>query len=416
MPPPATFTVPSRFAPPLSVASVNTRWRSAALATPQLWQSLAINASTRALLRGLPYARFCETWLGRAGGFPLSLSIKALGVEAANWLIDYIRASSALLRELDLQFGSVLQILSFPPAKYPLLERVSIDTPQGGILISFLDAPLLRRVKLSKYTARVHLRREQLTSFRCDSIDVLTFLEFFRDARELVSARFVVGYRIGSGWPRTVYKLPCLQSLVLETTEDHEYWQMNTVYLGALQNLRTPALEDFTLIFPRRNERQPREETISRPFMGFVGQTPLRLHTLTLSFMPVSTSTLILCLRATPSLVQLKLGPTEMIDLAEFIASFVEFPHLLLPCLESMHVVNEAGATNPTPETLVEMLSYRWGSAIGARRRSFRMALANSIPNSWVVARIESQPRFAELKAEGMQLYVGKMEMPVDDL
>ncbi|KAK7048821.1 hypothetical protein R3P38DRAFT_3175069 [Favolaschia claudopus] len=136
-----------------------------------------INASTRALLRGLGYARFCETWLGRAGAFPLSLSIKASGVEAANWLIDYIRASSAsqLLRELDVQFGSVRQILSFPPAKYPLLERVSIDTPQDcGILISFLDAPVLRRVELSKYTAHVHLRREQLTSFRCDSIDVFT--------------------------------------------------------------------------------------------------------------------------------------------------------------------------------------------------------------------------------------------------
>ncbi|KAK7019492.1 hypothetical protein R3P38DRAFT_1244761 [Favolaschia claudopus] len=414
--PPATFVAPNCAAPPLSVASVNTRWRAAALATPRLWRSLAIDARTRALLRGLGYAGFCETWLGRAGALPVSLSLRASGVEAANWLTDYIRGSAHLLRELDLQFGSVRQILSFPPAKYPLLENVSIDTPKdGGILISFLDAPVLRQVKLSKYTAHVHLRRQQLTSLRCDSIDVLTFLEFFRDARELVSGRFVVGYRIGTDWAQTVYKLPRLRSLVLETKEDHEYWQLNTMYLAALGNLRTPALEDFALIFSRHNERQPREETISRPFMTFVDQIPFRLNTLTLSFMPVSTSTLILCLHATPSLAQLKLGPTEMVDLGQFFASFVGFPHLL-PRLESLHVVNEVGAANPTPEALVEMLSWRWGGIDVVRLRYFRMALANSIPNSWVIARIESQPRFEELKAEGMQLYVGKMEMPVDGL
>ncbi|KAK7048820.1 hypothetical protein R3P38DRAFT_2871538 [Favolaschia claudopus] len=120
--------------------------------------------------------------------------------------------------------------------------------------------------------------------------------------------------------------------------------------------------------------------------MTFVAQIPFRLHTLTLGFTPVSTSTLILCLRATPSLVQLKLGPTEMIDLGEFFASFVEFPHLrLLPRLESMHAVNEVGArTNPTPEALVEMLSWRWGTGTSSavvgsvRLRSFRMALANT--------------------------------------
>ncbi|KAK7019488.1 hypothetical protein R3P38DRAFT_2973449 [Favolaschia claudopus] len=413
--PPSRFVVPSRSAAPLSVASVNSRWREAALATPQLWQSLAIDACTRALLRGLGYANFCSTWLSRAGGFPLSLSLRASGVpvEATNWLTDYIRGSSHLLREVDLQFGAVRQILSFPPAKYPLLETVSIDMPEDGILISFLDAPSLRQVSLSKYTAHVHLRRQQLTSFRCDSIDVLPMLGFFREAKELVHGRFTLGHRWGTESPQTIHSLPRLRSLMLEAKEVRDHWQVGVIpkMMKALANLRTPALEDLTLIYPLRNMRQPQDETVSRPFTTFVGQTPFQLHTLTLSFMPVSTSTLIICLRATPSVAHLKLLPTTDTDLRVFFNKLVDSPHLL-PRLESFHLVNESGARNPTPEALIEVLSWRWGASIDVvQLRSFRMAVMNSIQNSRMIANIESQPRFEELKEEGMELYVETVDI-----
>ncbi|KAK7038167.1 hypothetical protein R3P38DRAFT_2904793 [Favolaschia claudopus] len=396
--PPSRFVVPSRSTAPLSVAS--------------LWQSLAINASAGALLRGM--ADFCSTWLSRAGGFPLSLSLRASSMVATSWLITYIRELSPLLREVYLQLGAVRQILSFPPAKYPLLETVLIDTPQDGILISFLDAPLLRQVSLSKYTAHIHLRRRELTSFRCDSIDVLLMLGFFREAKELVHGRFTLGFRWGTELPRTVYWLPRLRSLVLEADGVRDFRQDHLIHImmEALVRLKTPALEDFTLIFPLRNLRHPQDETVSRPFTTFVGQTLFQLHTLTLSFMPVSTSTLILCLRATPSVAHLKLRPINETDLRVFFNKLVDSPHLL-PQLESLHLTNESGARNPTPESLVEVLSWRWrASGIDVvQLRSFRMALANSIQNSGMIANIESQSRFKELKEEGMKLYLGTVDI-----
>ncbi|KAF8205609.1 hypothetical protein K438DRAFT_516270 [Mycena galopus ATCC 62051] len=283
--------------------------------------------------------RVCDLyseWLSRAGSSPLSLSLRAsTSQDSFNTLIDLVRGVSQRWRDIELKLGGLPQTLSFPPGDYPLLERISIVPPQGGFLVSFHDAPKLREVFLQVYTAHIRLPRTQLTSFETHRIDFPPFLGLLREASNLVEGSFFIRDCDSSALPRTVLSLPHLQSLALGVMTGQS-WSWSTVPMQVLNCLRTPVLTSLALSFPPRTSRVITPNDVS-PFLSFVSRSCFQLHTLALSSIPATTESLILCLRAIPSLVHFKLKPLDT-DIGRFFILLGPRGHIL-PQLESLHLV-----------------------------------------------------------------------------
>ncbi|KAJ7940156.1 hypothetical protein B0H13DRAFT_1454893, partial [Mycena leptocephala] len=61
------FVTPDLTTAPLILCGICRRWREVALSTPKLWNSLFLQLNT------YKTADFCQMWLSRARGAPLSL-------------------------------------------------------------------------------------------------------------------------------------------------------------------------------------------------------------------------------------------------------------------------------------------------------------------------------------------------------
>nr|KAJ7811393.1 hypothetical protein B0H14DRAFT_1471614 [Mycena olivaceomarginata] len=408
--PTARFMVPSLTAAPLAVSGVCHQWREAALATPELWKSLSLDAKW--VTPDSSYVDLCTEWISRAGSLPLSLSLKATASpDCTNTLLNLLRELSPQWQDVELDLGAMKQIMTFPPGDYRLLEKISIVPPSGGLLVSFHNAPKLREAELVPYTGQVQFPRHQLTAFSSQHLDVAPFFGFLREAPNLVHATFRIQYCEPSALPTTGLVLPQLQSLALASSPPRSYSGYNTVPMAVLDVLQTPALKSLTLSFPFHT-LWPTPHGIS-PFLSFVSRSSFQLHTLALSLMPVTTATLMQCLRALPSLVHFKLEPLHNFELGTFSAQLMDRD--LVPHLESLHLVfpfSQISKSIGTPTELsaaVDMLCARWNA--GAGLQSFRLAYDN-----WRLAEaLTLQPGFRRLEEEGMALYVGKLDKAVDN-
>ncbi|KAJ7238809.1 hypothetical protein B0H12DRAFT_1136726 [Mycena haematopus] len=396
--PPSRFVVPSRTATPLAVSAVCQRWREAALSTPLLWKSLFLDG-TLGRTNKSGYVDFCREWLSRAGSYPLSLSLNASSSpDTAMPLLDLLRGRSQQWQDIELILGDLPRILPFSRADYPLLEKISIVPPNGGLLISLHDAPKLREVSLSRYSANVYLPRQQLATFRTQAIEVLPFLGFLREATDLVEGTFSLQASwIASSLPNFVLSVARLQSLTLGSAHSDGGSGLPILILNCLQ---TPALKALSLSLPYHSMWSG--DNVS-PLQSFISRSSFQLHALALSFIQFSTQALIQCLRALPSLVHFKLKPLS-IDLASLFAQLIGFPPLL-PQLESFHLVfafpNIPGVTSVTAAVVFQMLSWRWNIT---QLQAFR--LTHFTKNSQIVEDIASHPEFRRLEEEGMALYV----------
>ncbi|KAJ7355936.1 hypothetical protein DFH08DRAFT_955373 [Mycena albidolilacea] len=407
--PTARFTAPSLTAAPLAVSGVCHRWRQAALATPELWNSLSLDAKW--VTPDSSYVEFCTEWISRAGSLPLSLSLKATeSPYYTNTLLNLVRELSPQWQDVELDLGAMKQIMTFPPGDYRLLEKISIVPPSSGLLVSFQNAPKLREAELVPYTGQVQFPRRQLTAFSSQHLDVAAFFGLLREAPNLVHATFRILYCEPSALPTTGLVLPQLQSLALASSPTPPYIGYNIVPMAILDVLQTPALKSLTLSFPFR-ARWPMPHD-NPHFLSFVSRSSFQLHTLALSLMPVPTPTLMECLRVLPSLVHFKLEPLYL-EQGTFFAQLVDRD--LVPHLESLHLIfpfSKISQSIVTPTgipTVVEMLCARWNA--GAGLQSFRLAYED---NSWLAEALTLQPGFRRLEEEGMALYVGKVDKAVD--
>ncbi|KAJ7355937.1 hypothetical protein DFH08DRAFT_803868 [Mycena albidolilacea] len=408
--PTARFMVPSLTAAPLAVSGVCRRWREAALATPNLWKSLSLDGKW--VTPDLDYVDFCAEWISRAGSLPLSLSLKATASpDYTNTLLNLVRELSPQWQDIELDLGAMKQIVTFPPGDYRLLEKISIVPPSGGLLVSFHNAPKLREAELVPYTGQVQFPRRQLTAFSSQHLDVAPFFGFLREAPNLVHATFRIR---DSALPTTRLVLPQLQSLALAASPIP--YGYNMVPMAILDVLQTPALKSLTLSFPFRNlwptHLWPPPHGILA-FLSFVSRSSFQLHTLALSLMPVTTSMLIQCLYALPSLVHFKLKPLLKFELGTFFVQLVD--RTVVPHLESLHLIfpfskiSESIVTPTALASVVTMLCARWNA--GAGLQLFRLAHED---NSWPAGALTSHPDFRRLEEEGMSLYVGKLNEAVD--
>ncbi|KAJ6502112.1 hypothetical protein C8R45DRAFT_1070655 [Mycena sanguinolenta] len=357
---------------PLVLCAVCRRWRDLALTTPGLWGSLFLEQKSVHSVSGADYVDFCRTWLSRAGSTPVSLEFEAYADdERVVSILELIGGLAQQWRDVWLYLGrrKLPRLLRLPEAgKFPFLEKLALTAPFSQLSLSFCDAPNLQGTILGV-------------------------------ALNLVDGRFEIAGTSTPFGPLPSMVVPLLHLRVLKLGNSEE----DPLPITVLDHLNAPALEDLTLSFrPEQAYSDP------SPFLSFVSLSSFPLHTLALSLMPADGEALIECLKATPTVVDLRLRPrlVPLLDIDSLLVHFAGPSNNFLPKLESfLLVLSMSGVFNFTPITavlVVDMLCWRWRNVGRTRLRSFEL---HQLPG--VGASIKSHPEYRRLQTEGMSLYVG---------
>ncbi|KAJ7200080.1 hypothetical protein B0H12DRAFT_1244514 [Mycena haematopus] len=385
---------------PLVLCGVCRLWRHVALTTPQLWSSIYIDPESEFdwddLESGALYVDLCRVWLSRAQSTPLSLYFYSF-MPCGQPLLELVSGLAQQWQHIEV--GSDILFTLPVHGNYPLLEKLRIfPPPLSHPVLRFHDAPRLRDVYIPTYTTRIQLPWQQLTTFRTDHIEIENCLEFFRHASNLVEARVIISAYHSSALPTdTIFPLLQLQTLNLGG-ETHNGAMKMTV----LKCLKTPALKTLALGSLRSDGRLHYDTS---PFLSFVSQSSFQLHTLMLSFVPATVDALIKCLKATPSVVHLKLQirpfMTNMNKLFAKLTGHRDF----LPKLDSLHIAFTQ-ATFPVDVSLViSVLIWRCMTAAAARLQFFRFTMYESTASKKAFESLKSHPVYLELEASGTDLW-----------
>ncbi|KAF7363889.1 hypothetical protein MSAN_01046900 [Mycena sanguinolenta] len=189
-------------------------------------------------------------------------------------MLDLVNSRSHQWREIVLGRDVPLSLLPVD-GKYPFLESITMHytsppSPDSPIP-SFRDAPRLHDVHMMIYTTRM-----ELPMFGSSALPTDTII------------------------------LPQLQSLCLSgpwNDEGDQDQAAQTIPTTLLKCSKTPVLKTLNLGFMDCHS----SVCDILPFLSFVSQSPLQLHTLKLSLVPATEDALIDCLKATPTLVYLQL-------------------------------------------------------------------------------------------------------------
>ncbi|KAJ6511899.1 hypothetical protein C8R47DRAFT_671884, partial [Mycena vitilis] len=223
LPPP--HTLPSARDAPLLLGHVCRRWRGIALSLPTLWNSINVAAVLAKHPRPGVLASL-DTWLERAGGAALSVSI-VLGPENYRTMLDEMRlgiARSAVFRTLRhsshrwRELEIVRRLEEYPallhredPWNLPQLVKLTLLlTPSGrhpsafppNMLSNLMDAPLLREVHLMGFApTNLLLPWAQLTAVHAEHLLPIECLQTIAQTTNLTTATFSI-------WPMRIFHVP----------------------------------------------------------------------------------------------------------------------------------------------------------------------------------------------------------------
>ncbi|KAJ7766697.1 hypothetical protein B0H16DRAFT_1453741 [Mycena metata] len=431
---PFEFTIPDPTTAPLVLCGICHQYREIALSTPALWSSLSLDVSRMA--RSKAYLELLHKWIARAGNTPLSLSFQEnytsqtfqRGVipdnsSAIESLISTAVALSGQWRNIEIKVfvrDDINALLLPIKGTLPLLEKLIVvynKTPDPPTSIA--SAPNLRCVS-ARYHPQMRLPWHQLTTFHCDSgLDAASALNVLRDSPNMLDAAFTLN---DMGTPTSALSLATLRHARLEclTLGGFAGFQED---LAIFRYLETPSVKTLRVLFQDTVFTIFRPLDIS-PFLSFLSQPSLRLHTLILSHLPATPVDLIACSRATLFLVHLKVRlalhtvlPSTDETRAQMDTMFGQLTRQsdFLPHLESLHLVFPGNSCDNaiTPSVVIEMLCWRWAGTGTAQLLSFRLAHETDykIESDAV---INSHPESRRLEDEGMDLYVGVANTTTD--
>ncbi|KAJ6490750.1 hypothetical protein C8R47DRAFT_458400 [Mycena vitilis] len=249
-------------------------------------------------------------------------------------------------------------------------------------LLKCLTVPSLNNLaldqgnKASLYGINSHIGQlplHQLTTLWCACVSLSSCVQLLRDASSLLHGTFQVEDDPSTLQAVSIVQHSRLQHLELGAADpDEDRLFYNPMPL--LKCLTIPSLNNLALDFPWSRDIAIPPADIS-PFLSFVSRSSCQLHTLCLSDMPTTSDELIECLKATPSLVHLKLTPVP--TSADMNAVFAQCtgPVDFLPKLESFHTYFPSALDLPRVIVVIRMASWRWAAVPAGmtRLRSFRL-------------------------------------------
>ncbi|KAF7363811.1 hypothetical protein MSAN_01039000 [Mycena sanguinolenta] len=267
------------------------------------------------------YVDLCRSWLSRARSVPLSLWVLSLVPEdILHSITDLVRSLSHQWREISLGAGVSLSI--FPnEGTYPCLERVSLGSfppPAHAPMLSFRNAPRLCSVYFPRWTSRIELPWKQITKFDSGDIDIEDCLEVLHHLSNLVEVHVRIPIFDSFVPPADTILLPQLQSLTLGAPYHHEEDHgpaAQTMPIALLACLKTPALK--TLAF---------------------GTTLCNTSVCDMAPVPIILDILLDCLKATPTVVDLRLQITLHIPNLNPLLVKITGQSDFLPKLETLYI------------------------------------------------------------------------------
>ncbi|KAJ7655388.1 hypothetical protein B0H17DRAFT_378370 [Mycena rosella] len=132
---------------PLLLTQICRGWRGISLDTPQLWQSIVVNAPVSPLMVGL--------WMSRGGNLPRDISFTAYDEKEGTYFLEESMDYCLQWRdvELSLPMESFSAVTHHGP--FPLLSSLSLSTTSGVFdgdqTIAFQGAPLLLQATLREF-------------------------------------------------------------------------------------------------------------------------------------------------------------------------------------------------------------------------------------------------------------------------
>ncbi|KAJ6502128.1 hypothetical protein C8R45DRAFT_1209748 [Mycena sanguinolenta] len=408
--------IPNPKEAPLVLCAVCRQWRNIALNTPELWCSLFLGSRGSRFFfptgkTGALYVDLCRNWLSRARSVPLSLWVLSLVPEdILHSITDLVRSLSHQWREISLGAGVSLSI--FPEeGTYPCLERVSLGSfppPPDAPILSFRNALRLCSVYFPRWTSRIELPWKQITKFDSGDIDIEDCLEVLHHLSNLVDAQLRIPIFDSFTPPADTILLPQLQSLTLGTPYHHEEDHgpaAQTMPVALLACLKTPALKTLAFGTTLCNS----SVCDKAPFLSFVSQSPFQLHTLKLSRMPTTVDALLDCLKATPTLVDLRLQISLHIPNLDPLFVKMTGQSDFLPRLETLYIALWGKPPIVHMSLVLTALLWRCMSAAGIRLKRFRFAvLAKYCDQEKYFKSIKSHPVFPVMEALAEDLYLGE--------
>ncbi|KAF7365216.1 F-box domain-containing protein [Mycena venus] len=182
----------SQLVEPLSLGQICRIWRQIALSTPALWSTFHIELDHRFQEK---YLFLTRTFLSRAASMPLSFSVKTEAFmddigDVENIILHTLASHSQAWENINFTTSpKALDMLHTVRNQLPRLRTLELILdfpPESGSM--FADAPLLRRVRLSRFGAqKLALPWHQLTSAHLDYLHKIHLAEIIRSIPNLVN-------------------------------------------------------------------------------------------------------------------------------------------------------------------------------------------------------------------------------------
>ncbi|KAJ6487126.1 hypothetical protein C8R47DRAFT_1127792 [Mycena vitilis] len=286
---------PSPTAPPLLLAQICRDWREIALGTSEIWSSVDVAFTRQDTTEAKEGAVFTiETWLSRAKGQPLSLTVRSQGHAIPSPIISLICVAAPQIHTLEVELSSYeFDILKQKQVAFPGLQRLALVSKSRVAHESWAPSISIMQhasslTNLTIDTTPISLLSPSLTALEIrHRIPFSSLLDLFRQCPKLLDLTVYVEHpgRLEDQPPIT---LPHLHSLAIQG-------------LTHLEFLTLPALR--RLILDGGEYEDPYNKYGHLP--AWIQRWRCALEHLTLDFDYAEESRLPEVLRAVPSLTSL---------------------------------------------------------------------------------------------------------------
>ncbi|KAF8638645.1 hypothetical protein AX17_002048 [Amanita inopinata Kibby_2008] len=307
------FVRPSPYDAPLLLCGVCAEWREIALATPQLWSSLAVRISYPSHLTPV----FVQDWIDRSGMLPLSLSLEtsALCPRSAEGTLDKTVAVlfSYASRWLNVSFTLSAPIGNALPTldNAPLLREFSLHPSplsKNRFAIPFNMAPHLRRLKWTPCWDLLAVRGipwKRLTHLTLErGLSLLGCLDALRLCPKLVECGLsatLIQHLSTLSPPLQHHHLRRLRI----TADEHLGRFFDSLTLPHLEQLEVDLDDEYVYDVSTGQARQV--DPLHPHLTNFLARSGCRLWALTLHNVNLGAEELIECLQACPELESLSI-------------------------------------------------------------------------------------------------------------